>query len=226
MDLYRIQPGTKIELELLDDTGEKNSTILVSELEWCEGQNEAYIAAPIHEGILYPMHIGTIMNMCMLHGEELYKAKARVTGRNNKDNIVLLKVEASGGLKKIQRRQFFRFDCIKPVKYRMVHYAKDARCDEEDFKNTITKDISGSGICMLVEEEIQKNALLECELLLEEGNAVKFLGNAVRVIKCDFKSRYKYEIGVFFKQLDNKDRDYIVKYIFNEQRKLRKKGLI
>lgn len=226
MRFDQLQPGTKLELELYDNFGEKINTMLVSQIEWHEEGNTSFIAAPISEGILYPVHLGTYMDVFFLKDEHLYKLRAKVLSRDAKDNIALLKIEVKGEIEEIQRRQFFRFDCVLPVQYRKVKSLSDAASSRESFNNAITQDVSGSGVCMLVEESIDNDALLDCRIILGDSNAVRFVGSVVRLSKCNFESRYKYEVGLHFKSIDNKDREVIIKYIFNEQRKLRKKGLI
>jgi len=51
------------------------------------------------------------------------------------------------------------------------------------------------------------------------------LGRVVRLTEYDSKNDvYKYEIGVKFEKIEERDRERIIGYIFQEQRRLIKKG--
>jgi len=69
-------------------------------------------------------------------------------------------------------------------------------------------------VCIRLKERIETGELLECELFLNDFNKVSFLKNDV----------YKYEIGVKFEKIEERDRERIIGYIFQEQRRLIKKG--
>lgn len=226
MRLEDLQTGTKLELELYDDSGEKEQVRVVSQLEGCEDEHTAIIAAPIYGGEIYSIHNGIEMDIYFLQNEQLFRFKAKVMSKEKIGNILALKIKRLTNIQKIQRRDFFRFDNIIPVIYRVIDSVDDIENNTIQYKKSITKDLSGSGLCMLVEERLDEYAQLECGISLAPDYNIYFIGRIIRVIKCDFESKYKYEIGLSYKLIENKDREEIVKYIFNEQRKLRKKGLI
>lgn len=226
MKLENIQIGTKLELEMHDESDKNVKVRLVSQLEDCMDNKTATIAAPVYCGELYSIHIGSIMDIFFLREDKLYRFKANVTAREKSGNIAMLRIERLDNIQNIQRRQFFRFDCTIPVNYRVIDKSNEPGKMTVPYNSSITKDLSGSGLCMLVEEKLDEHAQLDCELYLEPDLRINFTGKIIRISKCDFESKYKYEIGLTYKSIDNKDREAIVKYIFNEQRRLRKKGLI
>jgi len=80
-------------------------------------------------------------------------------------------------------------------------------------------------VCIRLKERIETGELLECELFLNDFNKVSFLGRVVRLTEYDSKNDvYKYEIGVKFEKIEERDRERIIGYIFQEQRRLIKKG--
>lgn len=227
MKLKEIQPGTKLELEIMNSIGNNPKITLVSEFEWAESDSEAVIAAPIHDGAVFPVHIGAHINIFFIYKEDLYKFSAKVLGRRAGDNIALLKIEVKSEFERIQRRQFFRFEYSVPFKYRVFDLSDDKlNAAPSAFRNTITRDLGGGGLCFLAEEEIDMNGIVEGELDLGGNEKVKFIGRVIRVKKRDLETRFKYEIGIEFYEIENRNREAIIKYIFQEQRKLRKKGLI
>lgn len=225
MTLAELQPGTKLELELYDSLGEKVKPSLVSEFEWLEGDKTAFIAAPIYEGVIYPVRAGTIMDICFIGDDSLYRFKAKVLNRGLRDNVAMLKIEIEGGMHKVQRRQFYRFECSLPVRYRLVGTLNPVYNDDTPFTKAVTKNLSGGGLSIAINEKIERDKYIECELMLADDKVVRFYGKVVRLIKLD-NDLHKYEAGVVFRKIENKDREDIIKYIFQQQRNLRKKGLI
>ena len=230
MNFTELKIGTKLELELIIDTGAGPNHKLVSEFEWSTGETTAVIAAPIHEGVIYPVRMGTVMNVYFFRKinnlTDLYRFKARVTGRGTSENIAFLNIVTESGFEKIQRRDYFRFECSLAINYRVIDSLNDSVNEEIKLNKTITSDISGGGLCLLLEEAIESGKIVECRINTAPNKVVRFYGKVVKCEKRKFEGKFKYEAGVIYTKIEYKDREEIVKYIFSEQRKLRKKGLI
>jgi c-di-GMP-binding flagellar brake protein YcgR len=230
MNITELQIGTKLELEPFNEDGIKLDYTLVSEFEQAYSENIAIIAAPIHEGYIYPVRIGTVMNIHYSQKYEndynLFMFKAKVIGRETSENLALLKVEIIGEIKKIQRRNYYRLECSIPVQFRIVNSYNSEYNKGIPFQKTIATDLSGGGIGLRLEERIEIGKLLECEILTEESKTIKFCGKLVRYYKNDVEGKFKFHAGVSYIKISNNDREAVVKYIFTEQRKMRKKGLI
>jgi c-di-GMP-binding flagellar brake protein YcgR len=223
--------GIKLELEIYDEMGECTGPQLVSELEWAEDAENACIAAPILEGIIYPVRVGYEIAVYFLYkfdayNYDLYSFRAKVTGRGQKDNLALLNIHLESGIERIRRRQFFRFDCTVPVEYRVKSIIQGRNDGNVPFIKASSRDMSGGGVCILAGEQPQNETLLECRLNLGDDKWIEFLGKAVRIERLVMEQEVKYSIGVLFHIIEDKDREAIIHYIFKEQRKLRQKGLI
>jgi c-di-GMP-binding flagellar brake protein YcgR len=227
MKLNDIEAGTKLELEISNSINEEKKLVLISEFEWADNESTAVIAAPILEGAIYNIHIGALMNVYFILDGELYKLKARVMERKRIDNIALLGMKILGDIERIQRRQFFRFEYSLPFKYRIVEEPNNSNDSKTDkYSMAITRDLGGGGLCILIEEKIDEGIVVEGELELSEKEKAKFSGKIIRVSKRESEGKYNYDAAIEFYQIDNKVRETIIKYIFEQQRKLRKKGLI
>ncbi|MDP4093818.1 MAG: flagellar brake protein [Bacillota bacterium] len=226
MTLSDIKPGSKLELEMINTIGERIGPVLVSEFEWVEDDETAAIAAPIYEGVIYPMHSGTAANIYFIYGIDLYTCLISVTDRYIKDNIPILKIKKTSEITRIQRRQFFRFECSTQVKYRVVEEEDSKKNEEIPFVDSFTRDLSGGGICFACEDKLDKGTLIEFKLSLNQKKTVGFYGRIVRVDQRSSEEKYRYDIAITFSKIENVVREEIIKLIFLEQRKLRKKGLI
>lgn len=226
MKIMEVVPGTKLELEVFDDYGERIEIPFVSEMEWCDEEDQAVIAAPIVEGVVYPIRIGARLTAYFYGKTDAFKFSAEVIERGIIDNIALLKVNLTSEIIKIQRREFFRFEFSIPVKYREFNTLDPDANRKVPFTSTITKDLSGGGISVYAMEKVERNKILEIELQVQEDKSVKFIGKIVRVTPLEEENKYRYDLGVSFKKIEYRDKEAVIKRIFTEQRKLRKKGLI
>ena len=227
MKFVEVETGTKIELELFNKLGETVKPVLVSQYEWMENTNTAIIDAPIQAGTVYPVRIDTLMYVYFIHKGDLYRFKAKVLDRGLRENLALLKIGVCSDIERIQRRQFYRFECTLPIRFRMVDSFDPGLNVKIPFKNAVTEDISGGGLCVILgDDKLTADELIECELQLEEKSTIRFFGKVVRANALEPGDRYKYRAGIRFKKIEDRDREIIISYIFQQQRKLRKKGLI
>lgn len=226
MKISEIVSGTKLELDVYDSNGEKIDIVFVSQFEWSHDENSAVIAAPIHEGVVYPVRIGAPINAYFYKKQDAFKFTAEVVERGVVDNIALLKIWVTSEITKIQRRQFFRFEFTLPMKYREVTSMNPEYNTKIPFIKTVTRDLSGGGISIYTMDKMEMSKVVEIELELWEDKIIKFFGKIVRVTKLEQENKYNYDIGVSFRKIENRDKEAVIKRIFVEQRKLRKKGLI
>lgn len=226
MKISEIVTGSKLELDVYDEMNEKIDILFVSQFEWSHDEESAVIAAPIHEGIVYPIRIGAFITAYFYKKSDVFKFSGEVVERGIIDNISLLKINIKSEIFKIQRRQFFRFEYDFPVKFREVSSLNPEYNLKTPFVKTVTKDLSGGGLSIYAMEKIEMNKMVEVELEIQANQCVKFFGKIVRVSKLDHEDKYNYDLGVSYKKIENRDKEAIIKRIFIEQRKLRKKGLI
>jgi c-di-GMP-binding flagellar brake protein YcgR len=226
MNFNDLISGVKLELEIYNNMDEVIDINFISQFEWAAKEDVAYIAAPIHEGNIYPVRLGSKLNGYFINKDDLFKCKAIVLDRTVRDNLAYLKIELKGDIEKIQRRQFFRFDYSVPITYRIVTSMNPEVNQKIPFIKTITRDLSGGGLCLLLEEKVNIGEQVECELPVNNEKVVRFFGKVTRSSMRDPEEKYKFEIGVSFRKIEYKDREAVIGFIFEEQRKLRKKGLI
>lgn len=230
MDITEVEIGTKLELELFNEDGLGLENKLISELEGIVDNNKAMIAAPIHEGLIFPIRIGTVINIYFTVKRDgnidLYRFAAMIIGRNTDENVALLKIEINNEFEKLQRRKYYRLDCSVNAKYRLVNSFNESKNDGTQYKKTLAINLSGCGICLLLEDKIDTEQFVECEISIEENRTIRFFGKVIRYEKNQVESMFRFLAGIAYVRIEDKDREAVVRYIFNEQRILRKKGLI
>lgn len=225
MRYRQIGLGTKIELELYDGNGDKVKPVLVSQYEtYDEKTNLMEVHVPFYEGKVVPVHSGAIMDVIFSKGNETYSFQAQAIGREYQNNIAILKIKPVSLIERIERRSFFRMSCTLEAEYRIIEAFPIDDTGQDPFIKTITRDISGGGVCLITSEKLKSGTMLEVYLKLER--IIRFIGVVARSMEAREKGKIIYETGIEFKRIENRDRERIISYVFETQRdRLRKSWL-
>jgi c-di-GMP-binding flagellar brake protein YcgR len=132
-------------------------------------------------------------------------------------------VECEEGCTRVQRRQYVRHETSVPVVYTV--YSGDG---EEGFgpdHETRTFDISGGGVSLHVPGELPNGSVLGVEIRLPGGGSVFAAGRVVRAWPGPGESG-GWLVGVAFTSIEERDRDRLVSFIFEDQLRLRRRGLL
>jgi c-di-GMP-binding flagellar brake protein YcgR len=228
MELSEIGIGTKLELEV--NTADDERQVYASQFEWLEEDDTAVIAAPIYEGKVVPLEIGTLIDVYFIKKAGrligLNKFSAEVRGRSIVDNLHILLVRKLGEIVRIQRRSYFRLDVLLEVRYRVVQYFDGEYDIETPYKRTLATDLSGGGLSLILEDKLEKDSIIEGEIFSGQPERISFLGRTRRCERMLTDSRYKYLAGIEFTEIGDSSRERVIRYVFNEQRKLINKGMI
>jgi len=214
--------GTKLELEIYAANGEKVVPTLISQFEAILPDGTMEMLSPILEGRIYPVRRGTHLHVIYEKDGKLYTFVSEALDRRLEGNIHILQIRPLSEEEQIQRRYFFRFKCVRDVEYRMFADRDSGEEERGDFKVGITKDISGGGICLCTDSKPEIGWFVEGRLKIHQ--VIPFIGRVVRVINVNDRGRYNYEVGIEYIEITNMNRERIISYIFEEQRKLLKKG--
>lgn len=134
-----------------------------------------------------------------------------------KEPLPFILIKEPEKLNRIQRRDYFRLELDGIVE--LQQEKKDGSVNKKEVKLV---DISGGGLQIKTKFNLEAGNKIKISFkkLLKLDNLIK--GKIVRKSKEDFEV-YKY--GIEFIDISDSDREKIIQWIFNLQRKLRKKGL-
>lgn len=223
MKYAQIGLGTKIELVIYDKNGDKLEPVLVSQFEVFDDKNNLMdIHAPFYGGKFYPIHPKTLMDIIFSKDGDTYSFQAEAVARGSLGRIILLKVVPVTPIQKIERRYFFRMECVLNVEYKTLNSLQPDENSEAELIDTVTRDISGGGVCILTDTEMKQGVLVEAYLHLDRK--VRFIGTIARSLKGRENGRQVYHTGIEFKRIENRDREKIISYVFETQRERLKKG--
>ncbi|WP_058485174.1 flagellar brake protein [Defluviitalea phaphyphila] len=208
-------PGTKLEIKYNNEIDEKKNYTFISQIEEYIDENNLIISAPIFKGEIVPLRLNKEYTLIIYGNKGLYECKIILKKRLKKENIEMVKIEIISSLIKIQRRDFFRLECVIPVEFTVNNVLNKG----------IIKDISGGGIKFISNIELNINDEINFNFVLN-NKKMSLLG--IILTKEDSNvEKYKYQYRVAFKDISEKDQECIVEFIFLEQRRIvrQNKGL-
>lgn len=191
-------------------------------------------AMPIYEGRLIPLEVNSDFEAFFHTAKGLYKAVCKVVGRDKIENIYHVDLTLTTELKKFQRREFFRLSCYIDTMFEKLTDTQFNKYEElEELPETFGDnssygaiiDISGGGLRMTSKEHLEKNTILGVRFRIAAGAGVQEVNLCVKVVTSE-KSVNRpelYENRLQYKGIPEELRDLIVKYIFEEQRRIRHK---
>ena len=211
--------GEKIQLDYIDVSGQlheyRSQVIEIFDNDFID------VLIPIHKKHDVYLRQDIILKLVISKGDAVYEFKAvlyeKIFGR-----IPLLKLRLFSDVKKIQRRDFYRLKLMRDIEARLVEDLKERKYGER-FKCNM-HDISAGGLLFSSNKELQENDKLEFTLDLNDKKLIVFGIIVRRTPTFNFRTAYMY--GVKYDRMSEFERNAITKFIFEEQRKLIKKGLI
>lgn len=150
--------------------------------------------------------------------------------------------------KKYQRRKFFRLECMMEIRYREISQDEKVLYDLveaeeiEDFERKLYEkkmcelagrwnkalltDISGGGVRIQCKDKVEPGTFIEVDIPLETASAgiYRFCCLAKVVAALDINNGvYHSELRCEYENIGREQRESVVKYVFEEQkRRLRK----
>ncbi|MGN0415155.1 MAG: flagellar brake protein [Agathobacter sp.] len=238
-----IRPGDKIDIKLIhqmnrEENGGEQAALYQSRVCDQTSETDLEIEMPISGGkmILFPM--GAECHFVFYTKGGMYQCDGRVQKRYKEGNLYFLSVRITTAPEKFQRREFFRIDYVVPLQYYEIteEMAKLETTEEiiaalgggeeeqKPYKGMI-QDISGGGVRFSAKRLPQRGdyLLLSFHLKNERLDEVFYLVSQVVAVQEHPTVRNMYIQRVKFIFRDLKIRERIVRFVFEEERKLRRK---
>lgn len=226
MKLGELQTGTRLELELINNLGEKIGNTYISQLLEPVRGTDMVISAPIFESRLIFVPLNNKLHIVFFHRRHgLMGFTATVNAREYRGNIAILQIEAQSDPEKIQRRKHYRLDSILSSEFKLLDASPDKSATDSLIKATV-KNISGSGACIITDEDIPRNTVIDLYIDLNEATKIRALCVVLRNHRVEVTKGFTYELGLHFADISERDQDLIIKYIFEQQRILLKKDVL
>lgn len=210
---------------------------LISQVYDILDETQLRIAMPIVEGRVIPLPLNSRFDVCFFTSGGLYKSRFVVTERYKEGGLFILVIELIYELKKYQRRQYYRLECTMDIEYLSIDndMADSLREDEELIKEVIDNnklstgiivDISGGGVRFVSKEKLIENSVVLLKLDITLANNKSVYGVLGRVLS-SYKvpnNELRYEQRIEYTDIQNSSKETIIRYIFEQERRMRQKN--
>lgn len=193
------------------------------------------INVPMTGSLFVPITVNTAIKIRFIESNAVFEFVPKIIKRIETP-YPMLYIEVPGVMTKKQLRKYVRVDVLINADYWSLDVEKLINPDIETpgrirFKinRGIITNISGGGIILAVTEPLKKDDAIGLRFSLTAGYPVidNLLGKTVRTTEVkENPGKYKYKTAVEFFSIDEKDREEIIKFVFDRQISLKKKGLI
>ncbi|MCR4605400.1 MAG: flagellar brake protein [Eubacterium sp.] len=209
-----------------------------------DGVRTAKLSAPIQDGHLVPLAVGDDYDLIVYTNSGLYSCRGRVKKRYLEKKISVVDILIVSDFKKYQRREYFRLECNFRIMYRRI--PDDERILREKLANdnfdtplekkecrdklfamepvwddaTIT-DLSGGGLRFHSDVQFKEEEMIEVKIPLQLQVRFESLRFFSRVIASaeNLKVAKSYDTRCEFMSMGAREREVIIKFVFEQQRK-------
>ena len=229
-----LSPGDKVEIRfaqrmaITDENTERKYKTYLSKINQMLDEDQIEILMPIEQSRMVLLPRNAMGTLVIYTSNGLFQCEVKVADRYKKDNIYLQVLELISGIKKYQRREYYRYSCTVPVFSRCLTEEEQRTMVWDESQKGIegsTLDIGGGGVRYLVSEQMTSGEMVICYLELEIKNTVKEIQALGKILSVrPVKDSNLFEVRVQFEKISNAAREQIIQYIFEDERKRRKKS--
>lgn len=236
LDKYII-PGQRIELQAVNRVkiaeGETHGKTYSSRVYDIIGEDRMEILMPMENTKLILLPVDGEYEVFFYTDGGLYECVARIIDRYKSNNVYILVLELITNLRKHQRREYYRFSCALDMNTRHLAEEEIVATEKNEhylvpglpLKRSVIVDISGGGLRFVSDYPYEKDSLVYCKYQLFHKDIQKEYEVVCQVLSVkEIENRPgEYEHRVRYVNLDNGTREEIIQYIFESERKNRKR---
>jgi len=233
-----ISLGDRIELQEMERsiiaTPDQQKKVYNSTVYDILSEDTLEITMPMEQTKLVLLPVDGEFDLVFYGATGLYQCFVRIVDRYRSNNVYLLKVELTSNLRKYQRREYYRFACALEMSARNLAEDELQAIEEKKpclfqtdlpLRRSVIVDISGGGLRFMSAQKYEVGSFIYCSyFLVKDGRRKQYevIGKILAANPLPNRPG-AYEHRVQYHDLDVNVREEIIKYIFDEERKNRKK---
>lgn len=251
MNMNILNIGDSVEIRILQQieqgwkTGERPD-FYASKIQNILDNGDIEIDMPTQRGRNANLPSGVRLEFLFYTEEDIYRCVAHIKERYRRENMYLLLIEPKTPLEKFQRREHYRFECALDMLYQPI---KEDEVDitpiyelkehhrltypEDLAKEAVAVDLSGGGMRFVGYEKGNEGDYMVISLPLVNESMNYTLEIVASILTCrrmkrgagekpDAKKKYEYRVRFLVRNPE--DREWIIKFIFEQERLHRQKG--
>lgn len=234
-------PGNKVEIQAVERTkyidNSETKKVYQTKVYDILSDDRLEIYMPMDKTKLILLPVNAEYDLYFYTQAGLFQCFATVIDRYKTDNQFILLLELSSNLRKFQRREYYRLSCALEMNSRPLEKEEIDAVEQNNsyivpglpLKRSVIVDISGGGIRFVGSYAYEPDSLVCCKYnLVIDGNAKEYtlIAKILMVRKLEDRDGL-YEHRAQYINIDTIEREEIIRFIFEEERKNRKreKGL-
>lgn len=231
-----VTPGSRIELEAIDRVlqadGSYKKKKFESKVVDVLDEDHIEILMPMEQTKLILLPVNGQYDLHFFSPKGLFQCFGKVVNRYKNDNLYLLELEMISDLAKYQRREYYRYTCDIEVQVKPLTKEETDAVDEDrpvpfnedvEYMSGRVVDISGGGMRFLSDFEFPVDSYAWLNYKLVIGNNTREYTHIAKILGSrPLENRPNtYEHRVIFLNIQNGEREQIIRFIFEEERRKR-----
>lgn len=227
-----VMPGNRVDLQEIqrvkEEDGSKKKTYQSQVIE-VVSDDRMEIAMPIDKSKLILLPVDAEYDLYFYTPNGLYQCYARVVDRYKNNNIYILLLDLTSNLRKYQRREYYRFSCALEMNSRPLQEEEVNAVEQHasllvpglPLQRSVIVDISGGGLRFVADYAYEVGSLILCKYQLwieNESKDYSLVGKVLSAKEVENRPGI-YEHRVQYVNMEAGNREEIIKYIFDEERK-------
>ena len=237
-----VVPGSRVDLQAIDRSkeyyqgndgaGNEGRKGYQSQVIDVLSDDRVEIAMPMEKSKLVLLPVDAEFDLYFYTDGGLYQCYARVVDRYKNNSVYVLVFDLISNLRKHQRREYYRFSCALEMNSRQLqeeeqaaltgdNHGEDVLTPQLPLKSSVIVDISGGGLRFVANYAYEPQSMILCKYSLivhGESKEYNLVGKVLSVRALENRND-AYEHRVQYVNMDAAEREEIIKYIFDEERK-------
>jgi c-di-GMP-binding flagellar brake protein YcgR len=215
--LKEIKTGTQVQISYTGKVGITQGPFM-TRVEVVESDKTILIHAPLDKGRRIKFVERNVYKLCFISDGSQIVFSGKFMEGVKVDGFEMLRFFMVNEGEKVQRRNAFRFTCSLPVTFNVV----SDNGEQGPKTQGVVRDLSSGGIKMVTNINIHHGSLLRIDLFLDDDYVMAF-GQVLMAKHTPENIKYPYQYGIRFEVMPESDEERIVRFVYNEQRKLLKR---
>ncbi len=232
-----VAPGSRLEIQAVERVKfagiSEKKKVYESQVHEIISEDRLEIAMPMEKSKLVLLPVDVEYDIYFYTSAGLYQCFGRIIDRYKSNTIYILLVELTSNLRKFQRREYYRFSCALEMNSRPLEKEEIEQLEKREgelspglpLKRSVVVDISGGGLRFIANYAYDPDILICCKYhLVIEGKNKEYnlIGKVLSIRELENRPGV-YEHRVQYTNIDTIEREEIIKFIFEEERKNRKR---
>ena len=228
-----VTPGCRVDLQAIDRLKEESKggehKSYQSKVIDVLSEDRIEISMPMEKTKLILLPVDGEYDLYFYSDNGLYQCYARVVDRYKNNSLYVLVLDLISNLRKHQRREYYRFSCALEMNSRQLQEEEVALAGKREealspqlpLKSSVIVDISGGGLRFVANYAYEAQSLILCKYHLLVGGENKeynLVGKVLNVRELESRKGV-FEHRVQYVNVNATEREEIIKYIFDEERK-------